>query len=294
MQQHSRVDCVIVVQTVKGCVLECAKDFRNRIRQTIRSAEDRISVRICRLRLLPEKAQFAFIADQVVDFERGDLCDSRSRIDLNIVVRQIIGVRTIGQRKQCLNFQCDRIETLFRNYVVREGISVQLSVRCWARRRWIVDHAFQHLPSLWIDADHLRYFRYSRAEVTIPIRQSRNRLKLVIHVLGLAELLPVDEKERPVFPYRAAYRETIIISPGTRPRVWLAGLKWIAGVEHLVDEIVIHRSVKLVRSGFHRDVENTATYLTIFRSIVAGLNRNLLNGINIRLRLCRNTRSSRI
>src|SRR5262249_11901200 len=124
------------------------------------------------------------------------------------------------------------------------------------------------------------------------IRESRNGLILVIHVLGFAELLEVKEEERPVSLYGAAYGETIVISSSAGPGVGLACLEWIARVEDLVDEIVIHGSVKLVGSRCHRDVEYATADLTVFRSIVTRLNRDLLNRINTRLRLCGDTRSS--
>jgi len=48
--------------------------------------------------------------------------------------------------------------------------------------------------------------------------------------------------------------------------------------------------VELVRAGFHGYVEDAAAHLPIFRGKVAGLNRNLLNGVDTGLRLGRNTR----
>ena len=56
-----------------------------------------------------------------------------------------------------------------------------------------------------------------------------------------------------------------------------------AGIQSFVHEIVVAASVELVAAGFHGVVEVTAARLTIFRGEVAGLNRDLLDGVHARL-----------
>src|SRR2546425_3895306 len=162
----------------------------------------------------------------MVNLERRNLCNSRGRIDLFIVTHEIIGVRPIGLRKQRLNFQCNLIETLLRNNVIWKWITEEAPVRGSASSRRIVDHAFQHLPPKWVGPDNLGHSRYGCAEITIPICQRRNRLKLVINVLGFAELLEVDEEECLVPAYRTTYGEAVIISSGARSGIGFAGLEW--------------------------------------------------------------------
>src|SRR5262249_54463796 len=145
-------------------------------------------------------------------------------------------------------------------------------IRSSARTRRIINHAFQHLPSEGIDADDLRHFRYGRAEITIPVSEGRNGLKLIVDVLGFTELLEIDEEERLVAPDRTTDGESVIISAGTGPRVGFAGFERIPGIEYLVYEIVVDRSMKLIGSRLHRYVEDAATNLAVFCRKVAGLN----------------------
>src|SRR5262249_53211646 len=156
--------------------------------------------------------------------------------------------------------------------------------------------AFQHLPSFRIDAYDLRddvavlVFWYGCAEVTVAVSQRGNGLKLVIYVLCFAELFEIEKEECLVFAYRPANRKAIVIPSGARPRVRLTGLERISCVERFVHEIVVDRAVVLVGSRLHRDVEDTAADLTIFRSKVARLNCDFLNGVHTRLGLRRNAR----
>src|SRR5439155_12266616 len=58
--------------------------------------------------------------------------------------------------------------------------------------------------------------------------------------------------------------------------------------------IVISGTVKLIRSRLHGDVEHTAADLSIFGSVVAGLNGRFLNGVHTGLRLRRDSRGTRV
>src|SRR5262249_15344156 len=62
--------------------------------------------------------------------------------------------------------------------------------------------------------------------------------------------------------------------------------KRTAGVKCFVHEIVVNAAVELVRPRLHGHVEQTTARLAEFRSEVAGLDRDLLNGFDALLCLC--------
>src|SRR6202035_3867879 len=67
-----------------------------------------------------------------------------------------------------------------------------------------------------------------------------------------------------------------------------------AGVKDFVHEVVVGAPVKLVGARPHRDIEHTAADLAIFRGVVTGLNRGLLNRIDARLGLLGNAGGARV
>src|SRR6516165_3902303 len=55
------------------------------------------------------------------------------------------------------------------------------------------------------------------------------------------------------------------------------------GIEGFVDQVNVTAAVELVGAGLHGVVEIPASGLAIFRREVAGLNRNLLDGVHAAL-----------
>src|SRR5439155_21319452 len=187
--------------------------------------------------------------------------------------REVICVWSIRLWKQRLDLQCDGIKSILGDNVSIKWIAVQPAIGRGLRRCRIVDHAFQHLPSEWIRTDDFRRGRYRLTEITASIGEGRYRLKLVVDVLRLAELLKVKKEERLVAAYRTTDRAAVIVSPRPRPGVLdrVVGER-VPRVERFVHEIVVHRPMNLVGSGLHRDVKDTAAHLPILSGIIAGIN----------------------
>src|SRR5439155_22152798 len=102
-------------------------------------------------------------------------------------------------------------------------------------------------------------------------------------------LFPVNEKEGLVVavidtgnPYRTTHAETVIVAPlaGTQQMSIPVVGEGSAGVETFIDQVVVAAAVKLVRARLHGEVKQTPASLPEFRSIVAGLNRNLLDRLD--------------
>src|SRR5262249_51186314 len=111
--------------------------------------------------------------------------------------------------------------------------------------------------------------------------------------LGLAELLEVDKEECLVMTvidlrhYRTTETKAPIVSPFPAAQQMSASIigKGLTRVKSFVDKIVVNAAMELVRPRPHRHVKQTTPRLTEFSREVAGLNRNLLNGLYALLRL---------
>src|ERR1019366_7406431 len=56
--------------------------------------------------------------------------------------------------------------------------------------------------------------------------------------------------------------------------------EWSTGIQNLIDKIIVGAAVNLIGAGAHGDVEESAAHTAEFRSVVAGLDRNLLNRVD--------------
>jgi hypothetical protein len=61
------------------------------------------------------------------------------------------------------------------------------------------------------------------------------------------------------------------------------GLEEVAGVEDVVAEVLVGRSMELVRSSAGDDVDDTAGRTSCLCSVAVGLDRDLLNTFDVRL-----------
>src|SRR5262249_53536883 len=127
------------------------------------------------------------------------------------------------------------------------------------------------------------------AEVSLPHQNRRNRDGNIVCDRRLAELFPIEKEKRPIVavvnvgnPNRTTHRKTVIVPPGAGPqKMAVAGIsKRHTCVEVFIHEIVVAAAVKLVGTGLHREIKETGSCLSEFRSIIAGLNRELLDGFD--------------
>src|SRR6266568_7625197 len=112
MQQERRAQCVIVVQPVEWRILERAERFRNRVRQSIRSTEDRIAVGIGGFGSLPEETQLSLVANELIHLDGRYFRDSRSDVWIDVVLRDSVSKRSVRRRKQGLNLDRDRVPAI--------------------------------------------------------------------------------------------------------------------------------------------------------------------------------------
>src|SRR5262249_43401870 len=131
--------------------------------------------------------------------------------------------------------------------------------------------------------------RRNRGEVAIAKRDRRNRVRKA-QQRRLFE--PLDAEEKECFPValrkkrnrtaNCSAKVAAAVSRTLQMTVSITGER-ITGVQCLVDEVLVSASVKLARARLHCDVEETTPCLPEFRSIVAGLHGDFLNGVGARL-----------
>src|SRR5439155_5675892 len=89
-------------------------------------------------------------------------------------------------------------------------------------------------------------------------------------------------------PHGSTGREAVVVSSRNRPEQSLgtAG-KRLPRVQSFIRKIVVTGTVQLVGTRPHGHVEKPATGLAELGRVVTGLNRELLNGVDARLRFLR-------
>src|SRR5690349_5542560 len=111
---------MIVVQSIQRRCLEGSQDAADRVRQSVRAAENRIAVRIRSLRPLPEEGQSPLGSDGLVKFQRRDFRNPVRVVGLGVVVGQGRGAWPDGKWEQRQDLRGYRIETRYRYLVARE------------------------------------------------------------------------------------------------------------------------------------------------------------------------------
>src|ERR1700674_498320 len=89
------------------------------------------------------------------------------------------------------------------------------------------------------------------------------------------------------YVHRAAKIEAVVVSSLARPQqmpIPVVGERR-AGIERLIHEVIVCRSVELVRARSHGEIEKTAARLPQLGRVIAGLDREFLYRVNAALSL---------
>ena len=228
----------------------------------------------------------------MIDFDRRNAGHALADVGARVVVDQVVVLR---RRDQSHDRFREWSNPVGRDDVSRRRIRETLSVYS-ASRVGIINFVGKDRPPQRIGSKWPRRHTQIRIEIRAAIRRNRGKVAVAkcerrnrvveAEQRSLFESFETEEEETLLLPasqewYRAAQRSTEIMTAVSRMDQMAAAVIRVrkARVQSLIHKIFVAAAVKLAGARFHRNVEETATRLSEFGSVVAGLNRYFLNGI---------------